>query len=181
MFENLDWQDGNVSIPGIYENAYYIPKSDIVSWPAVIASPVTAADEVTLAGAFTLVLDKTWKKINHIDGKANVTCEAQGEIRSQTFLNKATFKTSLTNEEATSFAKAANNANIVYLVQEKNSGKWRVLGNAMFNTVTKPSLAIGGEATSERGLSIEVEVTDSIPLPFYNGSIMTDDGEINPA
>ncbi len=181
MFENLDWQDGNVSIPGIFEEAYYIPKSHITAWPAVVASPATAIEEVTLAGTFTLDALKVWKKINHIDGKAVCTADVQGEIRSQTFLNKATFKTSLTNEDATSFAKAANNANIVYLVKEKNSGKWRVLGNVMFNTLTKPNLSLGGEATSERGLTIEVEVTDSIPLPFYTGAIVTDDGDVNPA
>ena len=178
MFENLDWQDGDVSIPGIYEDAYYIPKTHITGWPALPEAPATAADEVTLAGAFTLDALKTWKKINHIDGKANVSAEAQGEVRSQTFLNKATFKTSLTTVEATAFAKAANNANLVYLVKEKNSGAWRLIGNEMFNTVTKPSMALGGEATSERGLSIEVEVTDSVPAPFYPGAIMTDDGDI---
>lgn len=178
MFENLDWQDGDVSIPGIYENAYYIPKSDITGWPALVEAPVTAADEVTLVGAFALVLTKTWKKINHIDGKANVSAEAQGEIRSQTFLNKATFKTSLTTVEATAFAKAANNANLVYLVKEKNSGLWRLLGNEMFNTITKPSMMLGGEATSERGLSMEIEVTDSVPAPFYPGAIVTDEGDI---
>lgn len=180
MFENIEWQDGNVSIPGIFEDAYYIPKSDIEAWPAVVASPANAAEKVTLAGAFTLVLTKTWKRINHIDGKANVSAEAQGEVRSQTFLNKGTFKTSLTTEEATAFATSANNANLVYLVKEKNSGKWRVLGNPMFNTITKPGLMLGGEATSERGLSIEVEVTDAIPLPFYGGAIMTDTGDVNP-
>ena len=180
MFENIDWQDGNVSIPGIYEEAYYIPKTHIVAFPAVIAAPATATDLVTLVGDFTLDALKVWKKINHIDGKANVSAEAQGEVRSQTFLNKATFKTSLTTEDATAFAMSANNANVVYLVKEKNSGKWRVLGNNMFNTITKPSVMLGGEATSERGLSMEVEVTDSIPLPFYTGAIMTDNGDVNP-
>jgi len=178
MFENIDWQDGDVSIPGIYEDAYYIPKTHITGWPTYSETPVTAADEVTLTGSFTLDTGKTFKKINHIDGKANVSAEAQGEVRSQTFLNKATFKTSLTTVEATAFAKAANNANLVYLVREKNSGQWRLLGNEMFNTITKPSMMLGGEATSERGLSMEIEVTDSVPVPFYTGAIMTDDGDI---
>jgi len=127
-----------------------------------------------------LVALKTWKKINAIDSKCNVVCEPQGEIRSSTFNNKATIKTSLTNEAATSFAKRSNNADMVYLVQEKDSAKWRVIGNKMFNTITKPMLAIGGEPTSDRGTTLEVEVTDSCPAPFYIGAIMTDDGDINP-
>ena len=179
-FENLDWIPGNASIPGIYQNAYAIPKTDIVTWPAVIASPASSAEAVTLAGDFVLVALKTWKKINHIDKKSLVVCEPQGEERSQTFLNKATLKTALTSEEATAFAMKANNDDLVFLVREKDSGKWRVIGNEMFSTLTKASLAIGGEPTSERGMNLEIEVTDGIPAPFYDGAIVTDDGDINP-
>ncbi len=180
-FDNLNWDDGNKSIPGIYNNAYCIPKRDITVWPAVIASPTTSAELVTLAGSFTLATLKNWKKINTIDSKSPVVCESQGEIRCQTFLNKATLKTSLTNEAATAYAAKANNDDMVYLVREKDSGKWRVIGNEMFNTLTKPSLALGGEPTSERGMTLEIEVSDSIPAPFYNGAIVTDQGDVNPA
>ncbi len=179
-FQNLDWVDGNTSIPGIYNNAYCIPKSDIATWPILPAAPATDAEEVTYDGSFSLVALKTWKKINCIADKSPVTCETQGEYRSQTFLNKGTLKTSLTTEGATAFAKKANNADMVYLVREKDSGKWRLLGNDMFNTITKPSIAIGGGPTSERGTTLEIEVTDAIPMPFYDGSIVTDEGDINP-
>lgn len=180
-FGNLDWTDGQVSIPGIAQIAYAIPKRDIVTWPTLSDAPASAADLVKYTGSFTLEGVKTWKKINVIDGKSPVMCEPQGELRSQTFLNKATLKTSLTSIEATAFATMANNADMVYLVQEKNSKSWRVIGNEMFNTVTKPSLAIGGEATSDRGVTLEIEVTDSIPAPFYDGAIIADDGDANPA
>ncbi len=180
-FQNLPWTDGNTSIPGIYTNAYFIPKSDITAWPQLSAAPATSADEVTLAGDFTLVATKTWKKFNTIANKSPVVCEPQGEERSKTFLNKASMKTALTNEDATAFAKKANNSDLVWLVREKDSGKWRLIGNEMFNTDTKPGLSLGGEPTSERGISVEIEVTDSIPAPFYDGAIVTDDGDINPA
>jgi hypothetical protein len=177
-FENLDWECGQVSIPGIALMVYAIPKCDIELWPGYLDPPVTAADEVTLKDNIDLVTGKTWKRINVIDTKSLVVCEPQGEIRSQTFLNKGTFKTALTSEEATAFAKKANNTDMVYLVQEKNSAKFRLLGNRMFNTLTKPMLDLGGEPTSERGTTFEVEVSDPIPAPFYIGGIMTDDGEV---
>ncbi|MFK5856587.1 MAG: hypothetical protein QM503_10680 [Bacteroidota bacterium] len=178
-YPNMDWTPGNVSIPGIFQNAFCIPKTDIVSWPAIVDAPADAAAAVTLAGAFTLVALKTWKKINHIDKKAIVVCEPQGEERSQTFLNKGTLKTSLTTEDATAFAMKANNDDLVYAVREKNSKKMRILGNEMFSTLTKPTLALGGEPTSERGVSLEIEVTDGVPAPFFAGPIMTDDGDVN--
>lgn len=180
-FSNLDWTPGNVSIPGIFQHAYAIPKTDIATWPAVVADPATAAAAVTLAGSFTLEATKTWKRINVIDKKSLVVCEPQGEERSQTFLNKCTLKTSLTTEEATAFAMKANNDDLVYIVREKDSKKYRVLGNEMFSTLTKAKLDLGGEPTSERGMTLEIEVTDGIPAPFYDGAIVTDEGDINPA
>ena len=122
--ENLDWTDGDVSIPGIASIAYAIPKTNILVWPKFKVDPANATEDVTYEGSFELVALKTWKRINCIDSKSPVTCEVQGEIRSQTFLNKATLKTSLTNEAATSYAKRANNSDMVYLVQEKNSKKF---------------------------------------------------------
>jgi hypothetical protein len=179
-FANLDWADGQVSIPGIANIVVAIPKSDIVTWPTLVAVPTTASEDVTYVGSFVLVAEKTWKRINCVDAKSPVTCETQGETRSQTFLNKFTIKTTLTTEGATSWAKRANNSDLVYLAQEKNSRKWRLIGNDMFNTLTKPSLAIGGEATSERGVSLDISVTDPTPAPFYIGAIVTDSGDLNP-
>lgn len=179
-FKNLDWTAGLTSIPGIYEVLYYIPKSDISAWPTLAAVPDDETEETTYSGSFTLVDLKTWKRINCIDIKSPVTSEPQGEIRSQTFLNKATIKTALTDEKATAFAKLANNTDLVYIVREKDTGKYRVLGNEMFHCNTKPMLAIGGAPTDEKGTTIEIEVTDKIPAPFYTGSIVTDDGDINP-
>jgi hypothetical protein len=179
-FGNLDWTDGQVSIPGIYRDLYYIPKGDISTWPTLPANPASEAEEVTYEGSFTLGEAKTWKKINCIDIKSPVTCEPQGEIRSQTFLNKLTVVTALNEEKATAFAKLANNTDIVYLVREKNSGQWRLIGNEMFQTNTRPMVNIGGDPTGEKGTTLEIEVTDPIPAPFYDGAIVTDDGDINP-
>jgi hypothetical protein len=179
-FDNLDWQCGQVSIPGIYHDLYYIQKCDISTWPTLPTSPSSAAEEVTYAGDFTLEGTATWLKINCIDIKSPVTCEPQGEIRSQTFLNKLTVVTALTEEKATAFAKLANNTDLIYLVREKNSGQWRVIGNEMFQTNTKPMVNIGGDPTGEKGTTLEIEVTDPIPAPFYDGAIVTEDGDINP-
>jgi hypothetical protein len=88
--------------------------------------------------------------------------------------------TALTEEKATAFAKLANNTDLIYLVREKNSGQWRVIGNEMFQTNTRPMVNIGGDPTGEKGTTLEIEVTDPIPAPFYDGAIVTDDGDINP-
>lgn len=179
MYNNLDWVVGNSAVPGIRPVLYAIPKSDIAAWPSFIATPTTAAEEVTYSGGFTLVTNKTWKRINCIDIKSPVTCEPQGEPRSKTFMNKGTFVTALTNEEATAMAKSANNDDMVYIAQEK-TGKYRVLGNELFSTETKVTQNLGAAPTDEVGTIFNIEVSDLMPAPFFDHEIVTDDGIVNP-
>lgn len=180
-FGNLDWTDGQSSVPGIYPNLYYIPKGSITAWPQFATTPASAAEEVTLSGDFTLANGKTWFSINCIDLKSQPTSEQQGEVRCKTYLNKLKVVVSLTNEEATAMAKLAANTDIVYIYRERDSGKYRVVGSELFMTVSKLMLDIGGAPTSEKGTTIEVEATDICPFPFYDGAIVTDDGDVNPS
>lgn len=180
-FGNLDWVDGQVSVPGIYPVLYYMPKSWISAWPQLAENPLTAAAEVTLVGDFTLAAAKAWKAINCIDLKSQPTSEQQGEVRCKTYLNKLKVVVSLTNEEATSLAKIAANTDLVFMFQERDSGKFRVAGSEKFMTTTKVTLDIGGAPTSEKGTTVEVEAVDVCPFPFYDGAIVTDDGDINPS
>lgn len=180
-FGNLDWVDGQMSIPGIYPEMYYIPKSSLSAWPQFAATPATAAAEVTLAGDFTLESQKTWKKINCIDVKSQPTSEQQGEIRCKTYNNKLKVVVSLTNEDATALAKLAANSDLVFIFQERDSGKYRVVGSEKFTTITKVTLDIGGNPTGEKGTTLEIESADICPFPFYDGNIVTDDGDVNPS
>lgn len=82
------------------------------------------------------------------------------------------------DEEATGFCRMANCDDLVYLVQQRN-GKYRVVGNEMFETNTKPAQASGAKETDTSGTTISVEVSDVCPAPFYVGKIVTDDGEID--
>ncbi len=180
-FGNLDWIDGQVSVPGIYPELYYIPKSWILSWPQLDPAPLNVIDEVTLKGDFQLAVGKTWKKINCIDLKSQPTSEQQGEVRCKTYLNKLKVVVSLTNEEATSLAKIGANTDMVFMFRERDSGKYRVGGSEKFMTVTKVVLDIGGAPTSEKGTTLEIEAVDVCPFPFYSGAIVTSDGDINPS
>jgi len=180
-FGNLDWVDGQVSVPGIYPELYYITKNSIAAWPQLPSAPATAAEAVTLAGDFVLVEAKVWKKINCIDLKSQPTAEQQGEVRCKTYSNKLKVVVSLTNEDATYLAMAGANTDFVYAFQERDSGKWRIAGSEKFLTMTKVTLDIGGAPTSEKGSTLEVEAVDVCPFPFYAGAIVTDDGDINPS
>jgi len=184
-FGNLDWEDGQVSVPGIYPKLWYVPKSWITTWPQLASAPASAAAEVTYAGDFTLetveTVAKVWKRINCIDIKSEPTSEQQGEVRCKSYLNKLKVVVSLTNEEATALAKLAANSDIVWIFQERDSGKFRVCGSEKFMVTTKVTLNIGGAVTAEKGTTIEIEATDVCPFPFYDGLITDDEGEVNAA
>ena len=82
-------------------------------------------------------------------------------------------------EEASGFARQANNDDLVYAFQVKK-GKWRILGNEMYPTNTDIEQSLGSDATSEMGTKLDVTVTDECPAPFYTGELDTIDGMINP-
>ena len=180
-FGNLDWVDGQVSVPGIYPELYYTPKSVISAWPQFAATPATAVAEVTLAGNFTLTSPAVWKKINCIDVESQPTSDQQGEIRCKTYNNKLKVVVSLTNEDATSLAKLAANSDLVFIFQERDSGKYRVVGSEKFATLTKVTLDIGGNPTSKKGTTLEIEASDICPFPFYDGLITDSTGVKNPS
>lgn len=180
-FGNLDWVDGQVSVPGIYPKLYYTTKNSITAWPQFPEAPASAADEVTLAGDFTLADTKVWKRVNCIDVKSQPTSEQQGEVRCKTYSNKLKVVVSLTNEEATALAKVAANTDLVWVFQERDSGKFRVCGSEKFMTNTSVVLDIGGAPTSEKGTTIDIEAVDVCPFPYYDGLITDDEGEVNAA
>lgn len=180
VFGNLDWVDGQHSVPGIYPILYFIEKSKIATWPTLSSSPATAADEVTYQGDFTLAAAAVWKEINCIDLKSEPVAEPQGEIRCVSVNNRLTIVTSLTNAEAAAFQKIANNTDLVYIFRERDSGKFRVCGSEMFTTFSRARQSIGSNPTGERGTTIEVESTDIIGFPFYEGAIVTEEGDQNP-
>lgn len=180
-FDNLDWTDGQKSIPGIYSEAYYIPKSKITVWPVLPAAPASASEEVTYVGDFTLAALAAWKRLNCIDVKSKPQSEPQGEIRCKSYSNKLNLVSSLTEEKATAFAKLAANTDLVWLFREKDSGKYRVVGSEMFLTETKVGMNIGDVPTGEKGITVEVISSDVAPFLFYAGAIVTDDGDVNPS
>jgi hypothetical protein len=168
-----------VILPGVRPFAYAIQKANIVSWPTIPAEVKTAMGElVTLTGSFTLAADKKFIKIDLVDGKSSVEFSSQGEYPSKSFLNKANLVIPGTGADAEGFCAAANHDSLIYLVPDRQ-GKYRVIGNEMFDTNSKPEGKTGASATDEHSTTIAVEVNDATPPAYYEGDIVTDDGTID--
>ena len=176
--KSVSWCQGTPELPGIKRRIYYIAKSFIVSWPTL---PKDAAGRPTSAmytGSFVLAADATWKHIDVLPDKCQVTSEAQGEVPSQTQLNKLTAVHPSVGEEASAAAGYINNSDNVFLVEDMK-GKFRVIGSDLYNTKATVAQDLGQGATGTTSTTINAEATDVVPAPFYEGEIVTEDGIIN--
>lgn len=180
LYADMNWAQGKKNLPGLRGVAYFINKKDIETWPVLHEEGKTAAECSTYLGDFVLSESAKWNKIDIIQRKNSLTSEPQGERESTTVLNKLSVKHAGTDEEAITLQRFGNRDDLVWLIQDMNNQKkFRVVGSAIFDTITKISLNLGSEATSEKATTIEVEATDEC-LPFYTGKIMTTDGDVNP-
>lgn len=117
-----------------------------------------------------------WKYIDHLPEKSQLTSEAQGEVPSQTQLNKLTIVHPGVGAEASAAAAYINNNDNVYLVQDM-SDKWRVVGCERWQTKSTVAQDLGQGPTGTASTTISVEATDETPAPFYKGKIETEDGD----
>lgn len=179
LYQSLPFCKGTTILPGIRARLYYVPKSDIVKWPILPATAETKMGELaTYSGEFILAADKKWRYIDLVDNKGKIESESQGDKPARTFLNKTSVVIPETDEEATGFCRQANADDFVYLLQRRN-GRARVLGNEMFETDTKPKQDSGEGVTGDFGTTLDIEVTDVCPAPYYHGTIETEDGSFS--
>ena len=177
--KSLDWCEGMPQFPGIRRRVYYCNKNLIVGWPTLTRDDFGRVTDAKYVGNFTLAEGAYWQYIDVNIDKSTVTSEPQGEVPSQTQLNKATFVHNGIDDEATAAAGFLNNSDNVY-VYEDMEGNFRVLGNDKWRTKTTVSQD-QGQGTNPASTTINVEVTDEIAAPFYLGTLETEDGDVEPS
>lgn len=177
--KSLAWCQGTPELPGIKRRLYYIAKSEIVMWPTLPKDDLQGRPiSATYQGSFVLKADQKWKFIDILPDKSGVTSEAQGEVPSQTQLNKLTAVHPAVGEEASAAAAYLNNSDNVFIIEDMK-GKYRVVGSDMWATKTTVAQDLGQGATGTTSTTINAEASDVVPAPFYVGEIVTEEGTIN--
>ena len=155
--KSLAWCMGTPELPGIRKRIYYISKDQIAVWPSYIRDYYNRrAKKAAYRGDFVLVADAKWKYIDVLPEKSQLTSEPQGELPSQTQLNKLVAVFPGVSPEASAAACYLNNSDNVFLVEDMK-GFFRVVGCRKWFTKTTP---------------------DEVPSPFYMGIIETEDGDV---
>ena len=165
-------------LPGIRRRIYYTSKQNIVNWPVYSTDTGGRDAFATTTGNFTLKADAVWYYIDVLAEKSTLTSEPQGEAPSQTQLNKLTAVHPGVGAEASAAACYLNNSDNVFLVQDMN-GMWRIVGSRFYETKTTVAQDNGQGATGNASTTISVEATDVCPAPFYQGTLTTEDGEMD--
>jgi hypothetical protein len=170
---------GTPELPGIRKRIYYISKNEIASWPPYNRDENNRRTKTAvLTGNFTLVADATWKYIDILAEKSQLTSDPQGEIPGQTQFNKLVAVHPGTGPEATAAACYLNNSDNVFIVED-TKGFYRVVGCEKWVTKTTVNQDTGQGPTGSTSTTITVEATDEVPAPFYMGQIITADGTID--
>lgn len=176
--KSLGWCQGTPELPGVKRRIFYLSSSFIVTYPQLPRDELGRVTSAVLAGSFVLSADAKWKYIDILPDKSQLTSEAQGEYPSQTQLNKLVAVHPGVGQEASAAAAYINNTNNVFIVEDMK-GSYRVLGNDKWDTKSTVAQDLGQGATGTTSTTINVEVTDEVPAPFYVGIIETEDGDID--
>lgn len=178
--KSLEWCEGTPSPAGIRRRLYYLSDSKIVTRPAYKRDELGRATDATLEGSFVLAADAKWLAIDILPDKSQLVSESQGEYPNITQLNKLTAVHPGTGPEATALSSYVNNTSCTYLVPDM-LGRYRVVGAGNDKYITKSTVAqdLGQGATGNASTTLNVEATDEMPAPFYVGTIVTEDGEID--
>ena len=176
--KSLAWCMGKPELPGIRKRIYYISKDQIAVWPTYIRDYYNRrTKKAAYSGDFVLVADAKWKYIDIIPEKSQLTSEPQGELPSQTQLNKLVAVFPGVSPEASAAACYLNNSDNVFLVEDMK-GFFRVVGCRKWFTKTTVSQDNGQGPTGNTSTTINVEAPDEVPSPFYMGIIETEDGDV---
>lgn len=173
--KSLGWCHGTPELPGVKRRIYYIAKNLIVTFPQLPRDKQGRPTSSILEGDFALAADATWKYIDILPDKSQLTSEAQGEVPSQTQLNKLVAVHPGVGAEASAASAYINNSDNVFIVEDMK-GNYRVLGNDKWTTKSTVAQDLGQGATGTTSTTINVEATDEVPAPFYVGTLETEDG-----
>ena len=176
--KSLGWCQGTPELPGVKRRIYFIAKSFIMGFPQLPRDELGRSTSAVLVGDFVPMADATWKYIDILPDKSQLTSEAQGELPSQTQLNKLVAVHPGVGQDASAAAAYINNTDNVFIVEDMK-GNYRVLGNDKWTTKATVAQDLGQGATGTTSTTINVEATDEVPAPFYVGTLETEDGDID--
>lgn len=181
LYEDLPSCRGQKSLPGTRNHMYMARKANITAWPEWPNDETAKLEEIAkVKGDFTLAADKKWVKIELVPNQNKIASERVGTYGAYLFKNTYTAIVPGSEEKQTGLAAELLNDDCVFLVPQRN-GKYRLIGNRMFNVDITPAMDTGASTEDTNAFTFTIACEDTIPAPFYPGKIATNDGDISGA
>ena len=166
---------GSVNPSGIDDEAYLIPKKSIRQWPTIEDDFLFMGDNYAeYDGDFVLRDGCCWTRLYNTQGEGKVSWDYLGERDCMVVVNRASMVYPKINIDIAAFAKFSSNGDFVIVV--KHDGKYYVIGHRDYRATVTPNGDSGDAAGSAKGVTVDVECTDTTPLPTYKGKIILPDG-----
>lgn len=179
IYDNVPHCQGEINLPGTRDHAYFTRKSNIIKWPKLPLNGASSLDKAAVYdGDFTLAADAKFYKIDLVPSEQEPKSEQVGSYGSYHFTNTVSLVLPGTGEKVTGLVSELSNDKVVFIVPQTD-GKCRVFGDEAFNTSVKPSQSIGKGSSDPNNTTIEISCESMASMPFYAGTIVTDDGNIS--
>lgn len=170
IYESVPFCMGEKSLPGTRPHFYFVRRDNVTKLPKPSGTSAKSLETVNvISDNIELASDEEWFKVDLVDGESEPTVEQQGSWPNFTFLNKCTLVLPGTGKKVTGLISLLNNDDIIALIPQRD-GKCRLFGNSSFRVSVKPSQAWGKAVTDANTTTIEIEVSDEFPAPFYIGT-----------
>ena len=180
---DIDFAEGQINPGSIADEVYVAFQSEIIEFPAIIdnfepTGNIALNKIVNMVGSFKMAtVDNYFIKLYNTQGQGNLSYETVGEADGKLFKNKLECKFPKITDKIRAFAKYTANTKCIYVV--KHAGNFYVLGNPDYPVVTTTLGDTGKNAEDAHGITINVEATDTTPLPKYLGILMVRGGYIS--
>ena len=175
--QSAQWCEGRTELPGIRKRIYFTASSNVVTEPKLPVDANNRPTTTTLDGDYVLRDGTVFHYLEGIPNKNQYTSDPQGEIPSQSQLNKISFLYPSIDEDATGICLSLNNTPSIILFQD-NKDRWRVLRNAFGDAKATIKQDSGQGLTGDLSTMLEASCTDLIGAPFFKGSIPTAEGTV---
>lgn len=173
--QSFDWCPGTPEIGGTRIPLYFVPYTDIVSWPTYDKN----SNRVSSSTTFIVLREgKKWYKIDTFADKNQYTSEPQGEFPSVTQLNKLSAVIASVGLEASETLASIQNVPCAFIFVDAQ-GYGRLLGNPNYYPKATYQQDGGQGPTGAVASTLSIEATDLTAAPFLRGAIDTYEGEVS--
>lgn len=172
LYADIEYCRGKASKPGLKNHVLGIRKSDITTFPKPQKDSAEAIDGyAVITESFVLASEAGFFKTELVPKKSSLQCQSQGNWPSKSFTNTANTVMAGSAEEASGYASALINDDVIFLVPTPE-GPYRLIGSpddVVDVQVDQNTGATTGD-DNQTGINLVLEGQDTV-APFYYGDI----------